>query len=283
MRKYPGVLAIVFLSLGLLFSLKPRPVLTQFTVAVVHGTPFEEIAWEFPGIAEIRFFDDDGQSFRELAEGRVDAVITDRLAGLYRIKEGGYNRIQQVGGLLCQNHPAVLFNKEDVDLRRAFDQELAKMMKDGTYAKLSAEYFGRNILAGIKLPSGVSENGWSTDYYRRQPGKGKRLRFAVLQGINPLRYYDPKKRARGFDLEIVKTVCQRLGFRFEAVVVEAEEAWVGLRSFQYDGILGKVPLTEEQSNSVEFSRPFYISGAQFFVVKGSPLIDPGMLKRRDGR
>ena len=45
----------------------------------------------------------------------------------------------------------------------------------------------------------------------------------------------------------------------------------GLRSGNYDAIIGSMGITEERAAVVDFSLPYYYSGGQLFVRKGSPI------------
>lgn len=278
MRKYPGIVAIAFLSLALLFSMKNPRNGNQFTVAVVNGTIFEEIAWDYPRVSEVRFFDDDRQSFQELVEGRVDAVVTDRLAGLFHIKEGGHEGIRLAGNILSWNRSMVIFKKEDGALRQAFNNELSNMLTDGTLAEISTKYFGSDILAGITLPTTHQEEPIANDYSWQRIKRKRRIMFAVTPGIKPLRYLSKKKQIVGFDVEVAQIICRRLGVRFNTVVVSPDDAFTGLKINKYDGVLGIINIPEEQMEEVDYSDPYYISGPQFFVVKGSSITSPEMLE-----
>ncbi|NCB03213.1 MAG: transporter substrate-binding domain-containing protein, partial [Spirochaetia bacterium] len=48
----------------------------------------------------------------------------------------------------------------------------------------------------------------------------------------------------------------------------------GLRAKRYDAILGSMAITEEREERVDFSIPYYYSGAQLFVLKDGPYKTP---------
>ncbi|MFZ5641586.1 MAG: hypothetical protein ACOY4Q_12990 [Bacillota bacterium] len=59
----------------------------NFTVGVVTGTTFEESARKLTRVPDVKLYKDDNQTLMELANGRVDGVITDRMVGMIAIKE----------------------------------------------------------------------------------------------------------------------------------------------------------------------------------------------------
>ncbi len=100
------------------------------------------------------------------------------------------------------------------------------------------------------------------------------ISFAMSGGYPPFNFYNPDNQLVGFDVDVAGEVARRLGVTFKPVTTEWSGIIEGLRSGVYDGILGSMAVTKERLEVVDFSTPYYYSGAQLMVRKGSPLTAP---------
>ena len=157
-----------------------------YTVAVVTGTTFEKEARRFPGVSQVKLYEDDNQTLTELATGRVDAVITDRLVALTGIKKGGYENLKLAGDLLYYETIAVALGKESDTLRQAVNKALKEIIADGTYEKISRKYFNADILEGVeRTPTFPDEAVAHDDSWAKAEKRGV-LSFAMSGGYPPL-------------------------------------------------------------------------------------------------
>lgn len=250
---------------------------TGYTVAVVTGTTFEEKAREFKNVQEVKLYEDDNQTLSELENGRVDAVITDRLVGIIGIQEGGYTDLQLAGDLLYRETIAVAFSREDKALRQAVNRALTEIIKNGTYIEISRKYFGRDILDGLERGATHSGEPEAADGSWERVKRAGEIRFAMSGGYPPFNYYDDQNQLTGFDVEIAQAVCKELGVKYTPVTTAWDGIIEGLRAKRYDGVWGSMAITEERMKVVDFSDPYYLSGAQLLVKKGSPISGPEAL------
>lgn len=95
-------------------------------------------------VGEIRSFDSDVVALRDLGTGRLDAVMTDRLVGLYQIEEAGLD-VVECGDPLYTESPAFAVKKGNTGLVEDLNEALAAIVENGTYAEISEEYFGQDI------------------------------------------------------------------------------------------------------------------------------------------
>lgn len=95
-------------------------------------------------VGEIRSFDSDVVALRDLGTGRLDAVMTDRLVGLYQIEEAGLD-VVECGDPLYTESPAFAVKKGNTGLVEDLNEALAAIVDNGTYAEISEEYFGQDI------------------------------------------------------------------------------------------------------------------------------------------
>lgn len=106
----------------------------------------------------------------------------------------------------------------------------------------------------------------------------KTISFAMSGGYPPFNFYNSDNQLVGFDVDVAKEVAKRLGVEFKPVTTEWSGIIEGLRSGAYDGILGSMAVTEQRLKVVNFSTPYYYSGAQLVVRKGSSYANPAEMK-----
>ena len=112
------------------------------------------------------FGKDHADSFLLLESGRADAFVMDGsiLAGnIANAKNPGDFKI--VGEVLSVEPIAIMMRKDDPAFKKAVDDSIKKMMKDGTLAKLWTKWFEspippRNVKVGLAL-SESTKNAWA--------------------------------------------------------------------------------------------------------------------------
>lgn len=91
-----------------------------------------------------------------------------------------------------------------------------------------------------------------------------KLTFAMSGLLKPLNYKENEKLV-GFDVEIGIEIAKRIGLEPNPVTNPWETIIQGLRGEKYDAIIGSMTATEERAKQVDFSDPYYISGATAFI------------------
>lgn len=98
------------------------------------------------------------------------------------------------------------------------------------------------------------------------------ISFALEGDYYPLNYTNEATgELEGFDYEIALAIAEYHGWEPKAVVTPWSGILSGLRSGNYDAIIGSMGITEERAAVVDFSLPYYYSGGQLFVRKDSPI------------
>lgn len=97
-------------------------------------------------IKELKVYPDVIAALLDLKAGRLDVVVTDDIAGLYYTNKDGKEKykvypesVGEVGKF------GIAFRQEDKQTRDAVQKVLDEMAKDGTIAKISEKWFGRNL------------------------------------------------------------------------------------------------------------------------------------------
>ncbi|MBN1459397.1 MAG: ABC transporter permease subunit, partial [Armatimonadetes bacterium] len=91
------------------------------------------------------------------------------------------------------------------------------------------------------------------------------LSLAMSGAFQPFSTTDAEGSLVGFDADIAREIGRRLGRR--PVLVQTDWAGIqaGLQSGKYDLICGSMAITPERLESMHFSLPYYVSGAQIFA------------------
>ncbi|GGK87271.1 ABC transporter substrate-binding protein [Deinococcus radiotolerans] len=113
------------------------------TVAVQVGTTYLENARKVPGIKDVKTFPKDTDAQAALMAGRVDAWVGDKFTGIDLVKAQKGKVVQ--GDLLFKERIAMAVNKGNASLLKELNAALAKSMSNGTYTKLSTQYFGTDV------------------------------------------------------------------------------------------------------------------------------------------
>lgn len=93
--------------------------------------------------------------------------------------------------------------------------------------------------------------------------------FAMSGLYKPFNYHETENGGRlsGFDVEIGKALAKAMGLRPKPVATPWETIIAGLQMRKYDAIIGSMGITDKRKKAVDFTEPYYRSGAQIFVAK----------------
>lgn len=98
------------------------------------------------GEIELMFFSDLNQAMVRLIKGDVDAVVGDRLSGLYTIQKYRLNdKVKIIGEEYAASDYGIAVKKGNVDLLERFDAALAALKKSGIYDKIYEKWFGKDL------------------------------------------------------------------------------------------------------------------------------------------
>ncbi|WP_430624107.1 ABC transporter substrate-binding protein [Polycladospora coralii] len=104
--------------------------------------------------------------------------------------------------------------------------------------------------------------------------------YAMSGLYKPFNYTDSKSgNLAGFDVEIGEALAKEMGMKPNPVTNPWESIIAGLQANKYDAIIGSMAITPERDKAVDFTNPYYRSGAQVFVQdKNTSIKSPEDLK-----
>ena len=81
----------------------------------------------------------------------------------------------------------------------------------------------------------------------------------------PFSFYSSTGELTGFDVDVTREIARRLGREPVIITTEWDGILAGLLVKKYDAIIGSMAVTPTRAEKVNFSTPYYISGAQLFI------------------
>ncbi|TKC90083.1 transporter substrate-binding domain-containing protein [Trinickia terrae] len=111
------------------------------------GTNYMDMAKSVPGI-DVKTYPGAPEYLRDLAAGRLDAALNDRLMLAYLIKNSQLPL--RTGATLEGGNPsAIPFKKGNPKFAKAIDDAMTQLEADGTFSKISDKWFGIDVTKPI--------------------------------------------------------------------------------------------------------------------------------------
>lgn len=109
------------------------------------GTAQLPILRRIPGIADVRIYPNDQAVLTALMSGRVDAWSSNGPVVAYILKQARLQDKVVIGEAVSNERNAGAVAKGNKSVHDALNAALAKVMNDGTYSKLSTQWFGQDM------------------------------------------------------------------------------------------------------------------------------------------
>jgi polar amino acid transport system substrate-binding protein len=106
------------------------------------------------------------------------------------------------------------------------------------------------------------------------------IKMAMSGQYPPFNFVDDNNQLTGFDVEIGQAVAERIGIKAMPLSTAWDGIIAGLLANKYELICGSMAITPERLKSIDFSDPYYRSGAQLFVKKDSAIASVADLSGR---
>ena len=135
------------------------------------------------------------------------------------------------------------------------------------------------VIAASFVLAGCGPNS-DKDSLERVKKAGK-LTVVGSGGYPPFNYIGEDGSVIGFDVDTGAEIAKRIGVDLNYVTSDWDGLVEGLRSGRYDGILGSMAITDDRLEVVNFTIPYYYSGAQLIVRSDSGITDPSQMAGKE--
>ncbi|AMK33485.1 Cystine ABC transporter [Pseudomonas putida] len=142
-----GIQALVLKGSDNEKNIKTAADLAGKKVGVGLGTNYEQWVKQDVPTADVRTYEDDPTKFADLRNGRIDAILIDRLAALEYVQKTAKDKkpTALAGEKFSKLESGVALRKGETELLDALNKAIDKLKADGTLAKLSEKYFGADV------------------------------------------------------------------------------------------------------------------------------------------
>lgn len=108
---------------------------------------------------------------------------------------------------------------------------------------------------------------WSSE---AEPVSRKEFVTSLTGKFPPFSFYNRYGGLAGFDVDVSREIARRMNRECRIVATEWDGILAGLLAKKYDAVIGSMAITPERARRVNFSIPYYESGAQLFVHRDNP-------------
>jgi polar amino acid transport system substrate-binding protein len=108
--------------------------------------------------------------------------------------------------------------------------------------------------------------------------KAGEISFSMSGQYPPFNFVNENNELAGFDVDICSEIARRIGAKPKPLTTAWDGIVAGLLAGKYDLICGSMAITEARLKAIDFSDPYYRSGAQLFVSKNSDITSADQLK-----
>lgn len=220
------------------------------SVGVFAGTVHDAfVATHYPE-ARISRFNSPADIILSLSMGKIDAALLDLSSA--NVMLGSNPAI----GILTEDALtlpiAAGFSKDNPELRKTFNEFLAEIRSDGTYATIYKRWF-------VDDPETARMPGFDCD--RTAP----KVTLAVSVGDLPNSAIVDGAHV-GFDIELMKTFARRKGFNLKIITMDFASLIAAIASGKADIIADAISITEERKRQVAFSDSYNVVKTAVLVL-----------------
>ena len=103
-----------------------------------------------------------------------------------------------------------------------------------------------------------------------------KVRIGTEGAYPPFNMIDKDGKVAGFDVDIARALCDKMGIECVFVTQDWDGIIPGLMAGKYDAIVASMSITEERKQAVDFTNRYYSNSLRMIAKKGAA-IDPAKL------
>lgn len=103
-----------------------------------------------------------------------------------------------------------------------------------------------------------------------------KIRIGTEGAYPPFNMIDKDGKVAGFDVDIARALCEKMGVECVFVTQDWDGIIPGLLAGKYDAIVASMSITDERKKAVDFSNRYYSNSLRMIAKKGAG-INPGKL------
>jgi polar amino acid transport system substrate-binding protein len=136
------------------------------------------------------------------------------------------------------------------------------------WAAVSVLKFGRRLAIAAGLLLGLGTGPCLSQ--AQAPAPQPVIRVAVEGAYPPFNFIDANNELQGFEVDLLKSLCEAMQARCELVQHPWDGIIKGLLNREYDAIMSSLEITERRQRRIAFSDPYYRIPAVFIASKETP-------------
>ncbi len=237
---------------GLNPTIKSLDELKTSTIAVPTGTIADQLVLsQLPDVKFI-YFDTVAECCTAVQNGDADAAAYDE--PVLRNLSAKMSGLTLLSEMITNDDYGIAVSKDRADLKADIDDAIAELKTDGTYDEMLSRWLPEAGDPG-PMPS-IDLNGTNGT-----------LKLATSAVVEPFTYVADDDTIIGFDIELASRICLKLGMKLEIVNMDFAEMLPAVAAGQVDIAGACITISEERSETVLFSEPYYQGGIAAVVRK----------------
>ncbi len=223
------------------------------TIAVPTGSIADDLVKSKVTDAVIVYFDTTAACLDAVAEGKADAAAYDE--PVMKSLLSGRDDLLMLEEMITNDDYGYAVALDNADLKKAINDLLAELKKDGTYDEMIDRWFAGDAStpAMPKIDNSDTEGT---------------LTFATAAITAPFSYLGAdKKTALGFDIEFATRLAAKLGMELEIVNMDFAKLLTAVADGEADFAGACITISAERAKIVSFSNAYYQGGIAAAVAK----------------
>ena len=159
------------------------------------------------------------------------------------------------------------FRKGDNDLTVAVQELLDAMIADGTFKEIAARWFDSDVIVpNAQWPREITATGDGSLEYIKNKGE---FILGLDETFAPMGFRDKDGNIVGFDIDLAKEVCSRMGVELKLQPISWDAKEMELSTKSIDCIWNGMSATPERVEAMNISKPYLVNRQVIVVAEDS--------------